>query len=279
MNRWVALAAVAASVAASGVMATPALAAPAVAVIQGDHYGARIFPDNFFAVADAAQVSGLRVNFRAGVDYPACDSSNYSICDAFAMLDHLDGFDLQPRVTVPLTGAVDLTTVDDSNFYITDDGGTFVSGMRQLVFDPASNTLAGIADQFLREDTAYHVHVTSGIKDPGSNAISACGSGCDVRFTTRTASAGLVNIRKAMDLPLTDPNNAYVLAGFPGATTSTDGRKATFVQGGTPDVFASAQVKPSVSGSLPGGAGIVRNDNRTSIRPVRPTWCRASSPT
>jgi hypothetical protein len=187
------------------------------------------------------------------------------------MLNHLDGFDPQPRVTVPLTGAVDLTSVDDSNFYITDDGGAFVSGMRQLTFDPATNTLAGISDRFLQEDTAYHVRVTSGIKDGSGSSISACGGSCDVRFTTRTASGELVNIRKALDLPLSDPNNAYALAGFPNAAADTSSRRATFTQSSINDVFQAAMVKPSVSGSLPGGAGIVRKDQQRTD-PLDPNY-------
>ncbi|MBJ7608960.1 MAG: hypothetical protein JF887_05960 [Candidatus Dormibacteraeota bacterium] len=248
------------SIAASGIGATT-VAAAGVSVVQGNHLGTRIFPDNFFTTADSAQVSGLRVNFRgAGVDYPGCDSTNYSICDTFAMLNHLDGFDLQPRVTVPLTGAVALASVDDSNFYITDDSGRFVSGLRQLVFDPASKTLAGISDKLLTEDNSFHVVVTSGIKDSGGNQIFACSGTCNVRFTTRTASKELVDIRKSMDLPPSDPNNAYALAGFPNATTTTNGRKASFQQGSMTTVFPASTVLPSVGG--PGPAGIVRTDQQ-----------------
>ena len=209
------------------------------------------------------------------MDYPTCTAANYSVCDTFAMLNKLDGFDLQPRVTVPLTGAVDLATVDDSNFYITDDIGQFVSGMRQLVFDPGSNTLSGISDKFLTEDTPYRVVVTSGIKDSAASPITACSSVCNVRFTTRTASAELVNIRKAMDLPLNDPNNAYTLAGFPNATTDTSGRKASFQQASTTTVFAASNVLPSVSGSLPGSAGIVRNDQQRT-NPADPNYIVSS---
>jgi hypothetical protein len=263
------VAAVVAAVLASTVLPSPVLAAAPVAVVQGTHYGTRIFPDNFFTVADASQVTGRRVNFRPGVDYPACGPTNYSICDAFAQLNRLDGFDLQPRVTVPFTADVNLASVDDSNLYISDDAGAFVSGLRQLTFEPVSKTLAGIADRFLKEDTAYRVHVTSTIRDSGGGAISACGGSCTVRFITRTASAELVNIRKALDLPISNPANAYRLAGFPGATAGTSGRKASFVQNGTPDVFAAATVKPSVSGSLPGDAGLVRH-NQVSTDPAHP---------
>jgi len=245
--------------------AWPAAAAPAVSVERGTHYGARIFPDNAFTVADGSQVTGRRVNFRLGVDYPAvngvvqpsCTTADYSICDAFSELNKLDGFDPQPRVTVPFTGAINLSSVTASDFYIADDRGSFVSGLRQLTFDPATNTLAGISDAFLREDTPYRVVVTSDIRDAAGTPINACGGGCSVRFTTRTASGELTRIRSAMDLPLSNPANAYVLAGFPDATTSTAGRKLSFTQNGVNDVFLAASVAPSLSNPI---NGIERTD-------------------
>jgi hypothetical protein len=245
--------------------AIPASAASAAAVVRGDHYGARIFPDDAFTTPDPTQVTGRRVNFRQGVDHPTfgggvqatCTTADYSICDAFAELNKLDGFDLQPRVVVPLTGSIRLSSVNDSNFFITSDTGAFVSGLRQLTFDPVTNTLAGISDKFLLEDTPYRIHVTNGIRDSADNAIDACGRACIVRFTTRTASGELVRIRQSLDLPLSDPRNAYALAGLPGASTSTAGRKLTFVQNGMNDVFLAASVAPSLADPL---NGIVRND-------------------
>jgi hypothetical protein len=245
-------------------------AAPSVSVLVGDHYGTRIFPDDAFTVADPSMVTGRRVAFRLGVDYPtvggvvlpACDSTNYSLCDGFAQLNRLDGFDLQPRVTVPLTGAVKLASVDDSNFYISDSGGAGVSGLRQLTFDPVSRTLAGIADKFLKESTTYAVHVTSGILDSSGAPIDACGGACTATFTTGAPSAELVNIRKSMDLPLTDPQNAFVQAGL--ATAAS--RKASFTQNGVDDVFLAASVKPSLAPPLD---GLTRND-QTSADPAAP---------
>ena len=170
-------------------------------------------------------MSGLRVNFRAGIDYAACNGTDYSVCDTFAMLNHLDGFDLQPRVTVPLTGAVKLSSVDDSNFYITDAAGAFVSGLRQLVFDPAANTLSGISDQFLTEDTPYRVVVTDGIQDSAGNPITACSATCTVPFTTRTASSELVE--SAGRWTCRSATAQRLPAGpFPNAATGTSGRKA-----------------------------------------------------
>jgi hypothetical protein len=240
-------------------------ASSTVSVVRGSHYGARIFPNNVFTTTDHHQLTGRRLSFRQGIDYPlvngviqpACDSSDYSICDSFAALNKLDGFDLQPRVLVPFTGAISLASVNDADFYISTDTETFVSGLRQLTFDPATNTLAGISDAFLMENTPYRIHVSSGILDSGGHPVNACGGVCEVRFTTRTASGELVGIRSAMDLPLSNPHNAYALAGFPNASTSTASRQISFTQNGTNDVFLAASVMPSVSNPL---NGIVRND-------------------
>src|SRR5207247_10765495 len=160
---------------------------------------------------DARQLTGRRINFRAGIDYPniggvvqpSCSTADYSICDAFAQLNKLDGFDLQPRVLVPLTGAIDLGSVNASNFFISTDKGGFFSGLRQLTFDPATNTLAGISDAFLSERTAYRIHVTSGIVDTAGRHVNACGGTCVVRFTTRTAPGSLGGLGRPMDRPRT----------------------------------------------------------------------------
>jgi hypothetical protein len=243
----------------------PASATPAVVVVQGNHYGARIFPDDFFTIRDATQLTNRRLNFVEGVDYPtvngavqsACTPDDFSICDAFAELNKLDGFDINPRVLVPFTGPIKLASVDDSDFFITDTAGRFVSGLRQITFDPATNTLSGISDRQLKEDSRYLIDVTAGIRDTAGTPVDPCGSRCVVGFTTRSASTELTNIRRSMDLSLSDPRNAYAEAGFPGATSSTASRKLSFVQNHVADVFNAATVFPSLSGPL---NGIVRND-------------------
>ena len=250
------------------VASVPAISVSAgamVAVRRGRSYGARIFPDKVFTVADASQVTRRRINFRQGIDYPniggvvqpSCTNADYSICDGFAQLNKLDGFDLQPRVLVPFTGAINLGSVNPSNFFITTKKGAFVSGFRQLTFDPATNTLSGISDAFLSENTSYLIRVTNGIHDTTGHPVRACGRRCKVRFTTGTATGELVGIRQSMDLALSNGANAYVLAGFPNASTSTASRKITFTQNGMNDVFLAASVEPSVANPL---NGIVRTD-------------------
>jgi hypothetical protein len=221
-------------------LGVPAAVAKPVSVKRGAHYGSRIFPDNAFTVRDSSQLTGRRVNFRRGVDFPivggrlrpACTSKTYSICDSFRELNKLDGFDLQPRVTVPFTGSIRLGSVNDKNFFITTAGGSFASGLRQLTFDPVRHTLAGISDKFLREGARYRIHVTNGIRDGKGRRVKACGGACVVSFTTRTASGELVRIRKALD--------------------NMAASKLTFTQNGVNDVFRAASVAPSIADPING---------------------------
>src|SRR3954454_3040103 len=217
-----------------------AAAAAPVSVKRGASYGARIFPSDAFTVRDKAQLTGRRVHFRRGRDYPTvggrvrrnCTSKTYSICDSFRQLNTLDGFDLQPRATVPFTGGVRLASVNGREFFITTAGGKFASGLRQLTFDPGTRTLAGISDKFLTEGTRYRIHVTNGIRNTRGRRVKACRGACVVSFTTRTASGELVRLRKALD--------------------KTTPSKLTFTQNGADDVFLAASIAPSVSGPLNG---------------------------
>src|SRR5437867_259161 len=131
--------ATAATVAAPNALTAPAAAASAVSVLQGGTFRTRIFPDDFFTVADAGMLTGRRVNLRQGIDYPPCNDANYSICDGFRMLDQLDGFDLQPRVTIPFSGPIKIESVNADDVFVQGPGGR--TGLVQLVWDPASNTL------------------------------------------------------------------------------------------------------------------------------------------
>jgi hypothetical protein len=244
---------------------------PRVSVRHGKSIYTRIFPANRFTVRDRRQVTGRRVHFRRGRDFPnvgggvvkpRCTSRTYSICDGIAQLNKLDGFDLQPRVTVPFTGAIRLGSVNDKDFFIADRRGKFASGLRQLTFDPVTHTLAGIADGFLREHTKYRIHVTNAIRDAKGRRVKACRGACVVSFTTRTASGELVRLRKSLDRPFSSARSAYRLAGFP----SPGSRRLAFTQNGKADVFLATAVAPSISDPV---NGIVRTD-QVKAKPKAP---------
>jgi hypothetical protein len=220
--------------------------AAAVAVRTGKTYRTAIFPNDQLTVPDPSQLTGKRVNLRAAIDYPACDSSNYSLCDGFAMLNKLDGFDIQPRVTIPFTGPIDVASVNDTDVFVQGPGGR--TQLMQLVWDPASNTLNGVTNAMLAENRGYKIVVTSGVKDKAGNPIDACGGTCVVSFTTRTATAVLSKIQQDLDA-----GSAFATAGLPAAAD----RKLSFTQNGTADIFQAAEVLPSIASPT---NGIVRLD-------------------
>ena len=221
--------------------------AAGVNVVQGSTYRTRIFPDDFFSVPDAQQLTGKHVNLRQGIDYPACDASTFSLCDSFAMLNTLDGFDLEPRVTIPFSGPIDISTVNSSDVFVQGPGGR--TGLVQLVWDPASNSLSGITNGFLTENSAYNIVVSAAVRDTGGHPINACGGACVVPFTTRTASAELDHIRQSLD-----SGSAYTHAGI-------GSRKLNFVQNSTTDAFLAASLVPSIADPL---NGIERRDQMTT---------------
>jgi hypothetical protein len=61
-----------------------------------------IFPSDVFTVADDFQKTGLRVK----LPLPDC-KVRVSDCKDIALINVLDGFSLQPRVTVPFDGDID----------------------------------------------------------------------------------------------------------------------------------------------------------------------------
>src|SRR4051794_9601634 len=214
-------------------LAVPVQADAVVEVKQGKSYRARIFPANYFSVRDKKQLTGRHVRIK----HKRCTSATYSICDSYAQLSKLDGFDLQPRVTVPFTGTIKLDSVNDSDFFIATTKGKFVSALRQLTWDPKTRTLAGISDKFLEERKTYTIRVTRGIRDARGRKIKACKRSCVVPFTTRSASSELVKIRAALD--------------------AQPPQKLGFNQDGKDDVFLAAAVAPSLVGS---SGGIVRTN-------------------
>src|SRR5262249_41835031 len=87
------------------VAATPALAAPAPPPVEPrfepDVVGRAPFPSDRFTIVDPAQRTGLRVALPS----PSC-AVDRSACDDVRLLDEQDGFDLDPRLSVPFTGPI-----------------------------------------------------------------------------------------------------------------------------------------------------------------------------
>jgi Bacterial virulence factor lipase N-terminal len=133
------------------------------------------FPADRFTVPDAGQLTGL----RASLPKPDC-SLRPSDCSDIDVLNTLDGFNLQPRLSIPFTGPIDPATVSSDTVFlfklsclITTCPGDSRVGINQVVWDPATDTLYAESDRLLDQDARYLLVVTNGIRDPSGERIDS----------------------------------------------------------------------------------------------------------
>ena len=141
------------------------------------------FPSDRFAVLDPQQITGLRVN----LPLPNC-GSNPSDCADITLLNQLDGFNLQPRLSIPFDGPIDVSTVNSSTIFLVQLPAAFslgsslegdalhgfhpnIIGINQVVWDPASLTLFAESDQHLDQDSSYLLVVTTGVHDASGQPV------------------------------------------------------------------------------------------------------------
>ena len=113
------------------------------------------FPSDRFTVADASQLTGRRV------DLPLPDrATRPSDYDDVSVINTLDGFNLQPRLSIAFSGPIDVNTVNSNTVFLIkladptapEEGGGQVVGINQTVWDVATNTLHVESDELVKGD-------------------------------------------------------------------------------------------------------------------------------
>ncbi|HUG86641.1 MAG TPA: cell wall-binding repeat-containing protein [Euzebya sp.] len=176
--------------------------------------GTVLFPSDALTVADPAQATGRRL----ALPLPDCDQQA-SRCADLRHVNTLDGFDVLPRVAVRLDRAPDgdlAQTFGSDVVGVRPAAGGDVIGLARLVYDPATMTLYGEPADQLAEATQYDVVYQDQT----------------TRFTTMSASAGLVQMRHQLD-----SGAAHDAAGIAPAD-----RGLSFTQGDLRTVFPAQQV-------------------------------------
>jgi hypothetical protein len=115
------------------------------------------FPSNLYTTEDASQATGVRVDLAK----PNC-AVRPSDCADIDVLNTLDGFNIQPRISVPFSGPIDLATATSENIFLVGPG-YHVVGINQVVWEPAANTLHFESDQQLDQSSTYLLVVTNGV--------------------------------------------------------------------------------------------------------------------
>jgi dienelactone hydrolase len=149
------------------------------------------FPSNLYTTPDSSQLTGLRVD----LPQPNCATAP-SDCADIALLDGLDGFNVQPRISIPFSGPIDLTTVSSKTIFLVGPGDHVV-GINQAVWEPLTKTLHVESDELLRQHSTYLLVVTTGIHDDGHHALEATDFRHDLNFG-QTKSEADKAYRKAL---------------------------------------------------------------------------------
>jgi hypothetical protein len=131
------------------------------------------FPSDRYTVRDWSQNTFRRV----ALPKPDC-TVRVSECADIDIINTLDGFSTQPRITLPFTGDIDVSTVSSSTVFLINLGDTTTLhgfghkvGINQVVWDPATKTLAFESDELLAEHTRYVLIVTDGVRDASGKRI------------------------------------------------------------------------------------------------------------
>ncbi len=142
-----------------------ALALPTLA-LAGVKPG-QAFPTNLDTRIDLTQLTGLRVSLPK----PDC-TTHPSDCSDIDVLNTLDGFSVDARVSIPFSGPIDLTTVTPDTVFLVDSHGQRTS-LDRLVWTAATNTLHGVPHTYLSQHTPYVLIVTDGVKAADGTPLDA----------------------------------------------------------------------------------------------------------
>jgi hypothetical protein len=133
------------------------------------------FPSDRFTVPDFTQNTLKRVNLPK----PDC-TVRVSDCADIDVLNTLDGFNTQPRITIPFDGDIDLSTVNSNTLYLVNLGDTLSGagfgqrvGINQIAWNVADKTLVVESDELLQEHARYALVITNGIRDKAGDPLDA----------------------------------------------------------------------------------------------------------
>jgi hypothetical protein len=126
------------------------------------------FPSDIFTVVDASQNTGRRLAYPL----PNC-AERPSDCADLAVVNTLDGWGVQTRVSVPFTGDIDPETVTSDSMFVVSLGSTLPGhpaggervGINQVVWDIATKTVHFEVDRVLDQHRRYAVIVTKDVLD------------------------------------------------------------------------------------------------------------------
>ena len=134
------------------------------------------FPTDNLTVPDHTHNTGRRVN----LPYPDC-AVRISDCEDLDVINTLDGFGLQPQLSIAFDGPIDPGTVDRSALFLIDLGSTIHDGdgsgrqigINQIVWDSFTQTVYVETDELLEQHTRYALIATNRLRDTNGHPVES----------------------------------------------------------------------------------------------------------
>src|SRR5262249_3075471 len=134
------------------------------------------FPTNWFTVSDRSNLTNRRVH----LPLPDCKVF-VSDCEDLNVINELDGFNLQQRLSIPFDGTIAVSSRNGRGLFLfnlgdTVDGrehGDHVVGINQIVWDPETNALHVKSDQLLDQHTRYALIMTNWLRGADGLPVEA----------------------------------------------------------------------------------------------------------
>jgi hypothetical protein len=153
---------------------TPAPALEASFTKRGLDVPTGPFPSDRFTMADPGQQTGRRVH----LPLPDC-AARPTDCEDVRVLNTLDGFNLQPRLSIPFDGPIDPSSVTSESVFLIElgdpvnarNGAGRKIGINQIVWDPPTTTIHAESDELLQQYTRYALIATRAIRDASGAPI------------------------------------------------------------------------------------------------------------
>lgn len=129
------------------------------------------FPTNALTIQASTQKTGLQVNLPSPSGCTPMSTS--SGCVNVELLNQLDGFSVNPRITVCFSGPVNVATLSQGISFVPVDSFGLPIGINQVIFDPNGLCAYAKPNQVLHQDTRYLLIVTPVVTDANGSHVQA----------------------------------------------------------------------------------------------------------
>jgi hypothetical protein len=129
------------------------------------------FPSNALTIANSSQKTGLQVNLPPPSGCTPLSTATQ--CVNVELLNQLDGFNLNPRITVCFSAAVNVSTLSNGIFFVPVSKPGLPIGINQVIFDPAGLCAYAKPNEVLDQDAEYLLVVTPLVLDAYGKSVEA----------------------------------------------------------------------------------------------------------